>query len=300
MNNPIDYNGYEGINYYNGSRSPSGTVEYDHTTAYFWRALYQRVLSNFHFNIPAEWNMGYFKNVLFGQGFIGIIRTAQYGVIPQICTLTGYGLYLQPVELLVAQPLVNFRGRIGEDCEVIKLTPDYTGIMDIVEHYAVMLSKCATSINVSLINSRVSMIALAKNKSASEALTYIAEQISAGETLVVGDKILKDPENTDPIYMQFGEPAKNYITDKLLADFQTILNQFDREIGIPIVDQKKERMITDEVASVTSDAGSRIETWRESLTDSIGKVNDLFNLDISFEMRGGGADEGETNSNRSI
>ena len=292
---------FESINQYNGKRTPSGTVEYDLTTAYFFRSLYQRALSNFNFKLPDSWNMGYFKNVLFGMGYIGVIKTSNYGIIPQICNPYGYGIYLQPTNLRVAQPLVNFDGVIGDDCEIIKLCPDYTGILDIVEHYASKLSKCWTSIEVSLINSRVGMIAFPKNKNASEALKYLVERLTAGEPLVCGDRVLKEGiEEGDPLFTYFGEPAKNYITDKLLNDFTTILNSFDREIGIPIVSDKKERMIESEVDALISDSGSRIDTWKESLTDSINNVNKLFNLNISFTVRGDDYGKRETDDDRAL
>ncbi len=292
---------FESINLYNGTRSPSGTVEYDLTTGYFFRSLYQRALSNFKFTIPENWNMGYFKNVLFGMGYIGVIKTSKYGIIPQICNPYGYGIYLQPTNLRVAQPLITFDGVIGEDCEIIKLCPDYTGILDIVEHYASKLSKCWTSIEVSLINSRVGMIAFPKNKNASEALKYLVERLTAGEPLVCGDKVLKEGlEEGDPLFTYFGEPAKNYITDKLLNDFTTILNSFDREIGIPIVSGKKERMIESEVDALISDSGTRIDTWKESLTDTINKTNALFDLNISFTVRGEENGKRKINANRSI
>ena len=281
-----DYN-FEAINLYNGTRLPSGEVKYDLTTAYFWRSLYQRALSNFIFELPESWNEGYFKNILFGLGYIGIVKTPQFGVIPQLCTLTGYGLYLQPTTVLVAQPLVNFEGTIGNNCEVIKLSPDYSGILDIIDHYADKLATCWTSVNVSLINSRAGLIALPKNKNAAEAIKYIAKRLSAGETLVCGDKVLKeDIEGNDPIVAYFSDPAKNYITDKLLSDFTTILNSFDREIGIPVIDEKKERRIQSEVSAIISDSGTRIDTWKESLDDSIKRVNDLFGLNISYKVRG--------------
>ena len=293
---------FEAINLYNGTRSPSGTVEYDLTTDYFFRCLYHRTLSNFTFNISSDWNKDYFKNVLFGMGFIGVVKTAKYGIIPQICDPYGYGLFLQPTNIRVAQPLVNFEGTIGVDCELIKLTPDYMGICDIIEHYANKLSKCWTSIEVSLINSRVGLIALPKNKNASEALKYIVEKLTAGEPLVCGDKILKDNlDEGEPLFITVGEPAKNYITDKLLQDFTTILNSFDREIGIPIIDNKKERMITDEIPALLGDSASRIETWKQCLNDSIMKVNKLFDLDISFTVRGDEINgNNETDNDRSL
>ena len=108
---------YEGINAYNGTYSPTGNVQYNQTTAYFWRCLYHRLMSIIDFQLPDGWNKNYFKNVLYGVGYIGIINSPEYGIIPQICTVSGYGLYLQPTKILVAQPLVQFEGRRGDDCE---------------------------------------------------------------------------------------------------------------------------------------------------------------------------------------
>lgn len=282
---PFDY---ESINQYNGTRSPTGKVEFDLNTNYFFRSLYQRALSILDFNLPEGWNKRYFKNVLFGTGYIGILKTAKYGIIPQISNVSGYGLYLQPTTLLVAQPLVQFEGRIGENCGLIKLTPDYKGICDIVEHYAVQLSTCFTSINVSLENSRLALIAYAKNKQAAETLKVILEKISSGEPAVVTDKIIKsdDMETSEPLFTAAFNPAQNYITDKLLSDFTTILNQFDREIGIPVIDDKKERRIETEVNTMISDTGTRLETWVECLTESIEDTKKVFpELDITFRTQ---------------
>lgn len=281
---------YEGINQYNGMISPTGEVQNDQTTAYFWRCLYHRLMSVIRFRLPTEWNYNYFKNVLFGVGFIGIINSPQYGVIPQICTVSGYGLYLQPTKIIVAQPLVRFEGRRGEDCEIIRLTPDWHGVIDIIDHYAYELATAYTSVNVSLINSRAGLLAYGKNKNAIETIKVIAEKLSAGEPLVVAEKALKsdDINGDEPIFTMAFDPARNYITDKLLDNMATILNEFDREIGIPIVDDKKERRIEAEVNAMTSDAGCRIDIWKESLTESIRDVKKVFpDLEISFDVKGG-------------
>lgn len=279
---------YEFINNYNGGRSATGKVEYDYNTAYFMRALWQRVISVIDFKLPKTWNMQYFKNVLFRNGFIGIIDTPKYGIIPQVCTLKGYGLYLQPTEIMVAQPLVNFSGTIGENCELIKLTPDYIGIWDIVEHYARQCSTCYTSINVALENSRLAYLLLGKNKQACETLKVIAERISAGESLIVVDKVLTDELNGDSLFFETHDVKNSYIVDKLLSDLTTIINSFDNEIGIATVDSKKERYISDEVEAQTSDSCARISTWKTCLEESFANVNNLFtDINISFKLKGG-------------
>ena len=279
------YFDYNTLNFYNGTRSPTGTVENDLITSYFMRSLYQRTMSVINFNLPEYWDKQYFINVLFRIGFIGVIPTDKYGVIPQICTLSGYGLYLQPTDIIVAQPLVNFNGKIGVDCELIKLTPDFHGIWDIIEHYAIQLSKCFTSINTSLENSRVAMIAVAKNRAASETLKAVSEKISSGEPIIITDAKLKSDDITgnDPLFLQAFDVKNTYITDKLLENLETILIQFDREIGIPTVDQKKERMINNEVNALISDSTARIKTWITCLEESISRVNNMFpDLNISF------------------
>lgn len=300
---------YEFINQYEGTRTPTGEVEFDLTTNYFFRSLYQRALSVIKFDLPSEWNKRYFKNVLFGCGFIGIVRTAKFGIVPQISNLSGYGLYLQPTKLLIAQPFVQFEGEIGDNCAVIKLTPDYKGITDIVEHYALQLSKCCTSINVSLVNSRLSLLAYAKTKQGAETLKVILEKISSGDPAVVVDKIVKGDnlDGTESIFTTAFDPARNYITDKLLTDFTTILNSFDREIGIPVIDEKKERRIESEISTIISDSGTRLETWKECLDESIEDCKKVFpELNISyktqFDLVRGIEDVSKSaiNSNRSV
>ena len=285
---------FEGLNTYNSMRSVAGRVQNDLNTSFYMRALYQRALAGTTFVLPKSWRRAkrYFKNVLFSLGYIGIIDTPKYGIIPQICTFSGYGLFLQPVEMIVSQPLVSFRGTIGENCELIHLCGDYMGIWDIVEHFAIRLSVAITSVDCALMNERVSLLAAAKSKQASETLKYLYEKISAGEPFAVYDKAIKSDSidgSDEPIWTFSQDVSNQYISDKLLADIDTILMQFDKEIGIAAVGEKKERMLTDEIAMQNEDACARSSTWFENLSDSFDLANELFpDLGLSFKMKYGG------------
>ena len=288
---PMDF---EGLNQYSSMRSVAGRVQNDLNTQFYMRALWQRAIAGTKFRLPKSWRRAkrYFKNVLFSLGYIGIIDTPKYGVIPQICGFSGYGLFLQPTTMLVNQPLVQFEGTIGENCEIIHLCGDFRGIWDIVEHYAIRLSVAITSVDCALINERVSLLAAGKNKAASETLKYLFERISAGEPFSVYDqKTLKSDGLTDddPIWTFSQDVASQYVSDKLLADIDSILMQFDKEIGIAAVGEKKERMLTDEIAMQNEDACARSSTWFENLSDSFDLVNELFpELNLSFTMKYGG------------
>lgn len=300
---------YEGLNQYNSMRSVAGRVQNDENTAFYMRALWQRAIAGTSFKLPKSWRKAkrYFKNVLFSLGYIGVIKTPKYGIIPQICSFSGYGLYRQPTDMLVNQPLVEFKGVIGKNCELIHLCGDYRGIWDIVEHFAIRLSIAITSVDCALINERLSVLAAGKSKQAAETLKYLYEKISAGEPFAVYDKAIKSDSidgNDDPIWTFSQDVASQYISDKLLADIDTILMQFDKEIGIAAVGEKKERMLTDEIAMQNEDACARSSTWFENLSDSFDLVNELFpDLGLSFTMKYGGEEyeyNAEIDSNRSI
>jgi hypothetical protein len=65
--------------------------------------------------------------------------------------------------------------------------------------------------------------------------------------------------------------------------------QFDKEIGIAAVGEKKERMLTDEIAMQNEDSCARASTWFENLSDSFDLCNELFpELNLSFTMKYGG------------
>ena len=285
---------FEGLNTYNSMRSVAGRVQNDYNTAFYMRALYQRAIAGTTFKLPKAWRRSkrYFKNVLFSLGYIGVIDTPEYGRIPQICTFSGYGLFLQPVKMIVSQPLVQFEGTIGENCELIHLCGDYMGIWDIIEHFAIRLSVAITSVDCALVNERLSLLAAGKSKQASETLKFLYEKISAGEPFAVYDKAIKSDSidgNDEPIWTFSQDVANQYISDKLLADIDTILMQFDKEIGIAAVGEKKERMLTDEIAMQNEDACARASTWFENLSDSFDLVNELFpDLGLSFTMKYGG------------
>lgn len=290
------YEGLQGYNIYNGTRSVRGTVENDLTTHYCMRSLYQRLYAGFRPINPAKWDERYFKHVLFNDGFITIFKTAQFGIVPQISTPTGQrGLFLQPTEMLVAQPLVHQTSVIGDDCEVIHLTPDWLGVIDIVEHWGLRLSMAFTSLDVALINCRAALMGAGKNKSATETIKAMYEKLSAGESILIYDKELKSDSldtNDEPLWTLALDVKNNYIVGDILKDIQTIVEQFDREIGIAAIGEKKERMITDEVTQLTADSVARSDCWFECLSRSYDKVNDLFadelEMELSFEMTYGG------------
>ena len=104
--------------------------------------------------------------------------------------MNGYDFYYQPTEAIISNPRYDARLKIGEECEILKLTPDYFGIWDIISYYSEKLSVLDNAINMSLINNKFAFLLGARNKAAGEALKkmldkrsdYIEQNITNAET----------------------------------------------------------------------------------------------------------------------
>lgn len=282
---------YIDVNRYMGTRAPTGTGA-SYTYLYFWDMLFTRALSRINIvQMPESWDQDYFKAVLLSHGFIGVCNTPRFGWIPQKATAAGQGLYLKPTELIVAEPLVNFRGTIGTDCSVIHLAPDWSGIMPLVNHYATKLAEIDTSQDMSIKNSRLAFLLAAKNKTAAQTLKTVLQKISSGDPAVIVDSQIREDATSDkePIMSLAFNPRDSYITDMLTDDFQTILNQFDREIGIVAIDAKKERMISDEAIMLQGDTPCRPTVWQDCLDRSCAELKNISGIDLVIKIREAGA-----------
>ena len=285
---------YGNINASAGTYSPSSVKAYNNKSFAFWqRSLFQRAQSVLDFDIPDNWNgkvKDFFLYCLFRFGFVAITKRDEYGFMFQPCTLKGYDLYYQPTNALISNPALKegLDLTIGKECELLKLTPDYQGIWDIITYTAEKLSSMDNAINMSIINNKFAFILGAKNKNASNALKKILDYVNQGEPAVIYDmKLVNDPNDKEIPFQEWTrDNLKNsYLTTDQLMDMQTILNNFDAEIGIPTIPyQKKERLVTDEANSRNFDAKARSLTWFNTLTTSIDDIKKLY-PDINLSVK---------------
>ena len=134
----MPYN-YEMINLFNSSYSPS-TIHTKNTQLFmfFKKYLLEKVMSEFEFKLHKTWDKNYFLYSLFLKGYLTVVNTNKFGVICQHCGLRGYNIYYNPTHAIITNPLLTgiLEPKIGVQCSIIKLQPDYSGISDIVNNYA--------------------------------------------------------------------------------------------------------------------------------------------------------------------
>ena len=283
---------YDFLNVYNGSRSP-GTIHAANTElgAYFRRYLFQKAVSVFDIECPDTWSKDYFWYVLYGAGYVGVLDVPGMGVIPQYCTIKGYNVYYQPKGFIVANAAIQngqtLEKSIGIDGVLMKLTPDYTGICDLIGYYADLMAVSAESMGINILNSKLAYIFGVKNQAGADSFKKMVDKINAGDPSVFVDKNLLDADG-NPTWVEYAQDLRNnFIAPDLLQTMNQIERMFESEIGIPNNGgiEKKERLISDEVNANNVSTYSKAALWLENLQTSCDEVHRMFGLNVSIDWR---------------
>lgn len=279
---------YDYINVYNSRISPSTIHINSQIKWFFVRQLVQEVIGLYDFRLPEDWNHDYFKYVLFVNGFISVLNTDMAGVICQHCTLSGRDIYYAPKYALITNPAFDktYRLQIGVKCGLIKLRPDYTGIMDIVDYYSDMLALAAETAGLNLQNTKLAYVFLCSDKQQAESFKKLFDQISAGNPAGFADKKLFNDDGS-PNWVMFNQNLRNtYIAGDILEDMRKWKNQFCTEVGIPNANtDKKERLIRDEVNANTTETQAKAMLWLDTIRNGMEDCNRLFGLDLDAKLR---------------
>lgn len=282
---PFDY---ATENWYNAERSPSSIhVKNTELRRYFFRYLMQKAISVFKWKIPDVWDKDFFLYTLYGMGYIVVLDIPKYGVICQPGALTGYNLYYRPAKVIVTNPLFRATTRtIDKDCAVIKLMPDYSGILDKVGYYADLLALCAESAGMNIVNIKFGTVFGAENQQQAQTFKKMFDKLSTEPAVAVGKKLFDDATG-EPRWFPFTQNVKeSYVLSDLLSDMRKIETMFATDFGIPNSNtDKRERLITDEVNSNNVETASTCELWLETLRKGMAKANELFNLELAVDWR---------------
>lgn len=304
MANPFNFSPYapyywDQINFSAGTYVPSELHNRENASFAFWqRALFQRAASVIELSVPKEWE-GSVKQFLYWiltrKGYCWVGRSDMYGKLFQDCTLQGFSVFYQPTHVLITNPYnkdprTTGELKLDENGTLLKLTPDFMGIWDIVNYYAERLALITPVVDVSIRNNAMAWAYLAKTPQAAATFKKAMDEIYSGKPGVVVDaSMLLNDESRDQEPFEFLDRkniAQSYILDKLLQDMQSLLNSFDAEIGIPTIPYaKKERMVTSEAESRQSDSQARSAIWLECLKSSIEHLNDVMGEDFGISAK---------------
>lgn len=292
---------YSYNNFYGATGNVAPTFSLS-SLSYWERSLFQRMRTLFEFEgLPegghdqVQTDKDAFLYGLFVRGYLVAFKTKQYGLTFQPCTPTGYGLQGQPTGAQVATPYFNFSRPlvIGSECEFIKLTPDYTGIWDIVSKYANELKLMEVAIRQSQFNARFAYVLSASDDKQAQSLRAMMERVeNADPYLIYNDGIKRknlSGEAPELPWAQWDRDLKkNFILPELLEARRSILTDFYREMGVPVPQEKKERVNALEAQTNLAEFFNRRKLWLDCLNESLDRINRMFGTQITVKF----SDEG--------
>lgn len=236
--------------------------------------LMLQILGNFQFdNFPEEWDMEYFKLVLFSEGMICITDT-DVGVVPLRCGATGINIWERPTRCIIANAILgSFERTIGEDCALIHCKPNYRGFLDWIRPASYLLASCDSAIAVNLMNSKTPFIGEVETPAQKKELEKMHDEITAGNPLVIAR------QGTGSNFTLFNT-KNSFISDMIMDLKQDIKNDWLCTIGIKSVDEKKERLISSEVEAGNEEVEYNIQHIRETIQRDLNVANKLYGLNI--------------------
>lgn len=266
------------------SQVPSSFLHIHNTgvSRFFKRLLMMDALSVFKWTLPKHWDPDYFRFTLMGLGWCAIFKTNLFGVIPQYAALSGYNVFYRPTRAIITNPLINSRDlTINQNCTILKMSPDYKGVADVVDYYGDLLALCYESLSVNILNSRLAYVIGVASKAEAETFKALYDEIASGRPAVIKRETKTNAQfkpsladNWETLQQNIGQ---NFIAPEMLDSLNQIRDEFLTIIGIPnLSERKKERVNTIDSQRNTFETESKVEIWLEELKEGIDRTVKMF------------------------
>lgn len=256
---------------------------------YYQRHFLLRALSVFKFNLPAWWEDTLFLYSLFVTGYVSVINTDLFGVVPQPCTLYGLGVQYEPTRALIANPVLDreYDLVIGRQCAVVRLSPDYCGLMDTVNLYAREAAAAWEALETNLLNSKLAYVFGAEDKKAAETLKKVFDRIQSGQLAAFTDTHLVNDQGKPAWTLFLQNVGQNFIAPELLEIIRRMEASFCNAVGIPanLAQTKRERTNVAEVEANNTETATGPALWMDTIQRGLDSVRELFGLEITVDWR---------------
>ena len=224
---------------------------------YWYFKLLDLLINMFEYrNLPAGISKRDLELNLLITGHATILAKKDGTLFTPLTSLYGYDSYYQPTKAVFANPVVitTKEYTIGEDCTVVYnnslqdsifYVKADSGLNTFIQRYARQLADIESTINIYTVNSRLTSIPVSNDNAVMESLKSFFKNLTIGKRAIVSDSsIIENFRNVD--INRTG--IKDGINDWLIAR-DKVLEQFYRDLGIRMTNQKKAQVNTDEVES---------------------------------------------------
>lgn len=252
---------------------------------FYIRMLFEKCLGMFDYtglpkSLPAE---ELEKNLIW-FGFTGVFNHKKFGLTCANGGLSGIDQYYRATKFVYAQPILGSDElTINDNCIIVynsqtDIINPY-GFKELIQRYARLLADIDSSIDIQIINSRATKLNSVSNDLIAAAVNNAMQALESGDTYTVNQNSILD-----------GWTPKDWNTahpetiEKLIDAKQSILNAFLEEIGVKSINEKRERMITNEVSADNQLLMVNTDDLVQMRKKGVAAINEMFGTDINVEL----------------
>lgn len=252
---------------------------------FYLRVLYEKCLGMFkYYNMPKSLPAEEIEKRLMWFGFCGVFNDKKYGLVVADGGLSGVDQYYRPTEFTFAQPAIGSGVlKINDECIIIYNTQSDViqpyGFRELIERYARLLADVDSTISIQLINTRATKLNSVADDNTAKVVNNAMQALESGESYTINQESLID--RWTPKEWNTAHPDT---LEKLIDAKQSLLNAFLEEIGVKSINEKRERMISNEVSADNQLLMVNTDDLLYKRKQGIKAVNDLFGTNIEVEL----------------
>lgn len=253
---------------------------------YYVNYLYEKLIRIFKYeNLPPTIPRDALENYTMQFGYSGITK-ANYKnkeiIVAVPCTKYGVGLY--PLYEPLAQystPLIHARDlKIGEDIVIVKNNSYQISCDAIVKRYARQLADFDATINILTSNARIPALPSFPDEESAESYKAVMVANRLGQVDAVLDKSFIQKGT----FVPYSNGTVSANINDVVSARNEILRTFLSEIGVTTANDKRERMVVDEVNVNSQMLLFNVSDMLECRQKAIDEVNKIYGLNIIVDL----------------
>lgn len=247
----------------------------------YYNRLMNLAISMFEWkNLPDSVDPRFLELCLFGDGMAIFFRDEVMGELALQCMISGpLDVYRIPMERRAYATNGYQKVLNNKDSVIIYNNELHTNSLLDVEMYSKRLYKLERTIDVNVEAQKTPIIVACPEN---QRLTFknLLMQYEGGQPFIWGDS------NLDLKNIQVLQTTAPFVADKIQALKTQIWNEALTSLGITSLgNEKKERMVSDEVSSDMGSTMAQRFTRLNARQEACKKINKMFGLNISVEYR---------------
>ena len=256
---------------------------------WFWK-LFNFCLTMFEYkNLPDSLPAREIESNLLMTGHC-VVFPDMADIVTACTSLYGFDRYYNPTNAIFANVKMRSKNlNIGENCEIIYNSSlkdnvlyikSDSSMMSFIKRYSRMLADVESSMDIYMVNSRLTSFPVASSDSVMQNLKLFFKKLKRGERGIISD---------DSIIQQFRSvdiskaSVHDGVNDWLVAR-DKILEMFFRDIGVKFYNPKKAQVSEDELQVNNQMLVISLDDMLKERQRGIERVNNLFATNISVDI----------------